>query len=722
MNMLRLRTLWLATATAMTLAPLPALAQAVDSDVLEEIIVTATKMGDTRLQETPLAITAFTADALERTGIKDVRDLAGSTPNLVVAQNGAFAQLYIRGIGSNNVFAGSDPSTTVHMDGVYLARPAAVFNNFLDVERIEVLRGPQGTLYGRNSVGGTINIVSRLPDNNVKAKAQATIGNYDLYRGEAYVSGPLIEDKLYGSVSIMGSKHDGYFKNVVPSGNDRASEDTWGTRAILRATPNEALEMVFRADYLADYGHFVGNQALLQPFRPVAGGAVDPVTEAIRGDWHKVALDSPSDTDRKIKGVSAEITYSFSDAAVLKSLTAYRKSDLNYITDTDATDLHRQETRQQEYQDQLSEELNLSGRLDRFKYVLGLYYFDEHIDTFSTVTAFNLNRVTNPAPTVDTKAWSGYGQGSFDVTDQFTLTAGIRYTDEKKDFDQYLNIYTLSTGAPLATYPRRYLNQGHYTAWTPKFGAEYKVTDDVMLYASATRGFKSGGFNFSSGNTAQGFAPETLWSYEAGFKTEFADRRVRLNGSAFTYDYKDLQVQSFLVPGVTDITNASDAKVDGVELELTTRPVTGLDIGATLTYLNARYKNYPQAPIPGTSPAVTIDASGKYLNSSPKWAYMLYGQYNFDVGGGSAFVRGEYGWKDRQYFTVVNDPIQTMGSYDLLNASIGFAPEGGNWQVVLYGRNLSDTQYLVSTGTFTAVPSGTPGDPRTYGLRLTYTY
>ncbi|MFV3131607.1 TonB-dependent receptor [Niveispirillum sp. KHB5.9] len=717
-----LRPLLTTSAILAALAPVPVLAQAADDFTLEEIIVTATKMGDTRLQETPIAITAFTADSLEKTGMKDIRDLAGSTPNLVIAQNGAFSQIYIRGIGSNNVFAGSDPSTTMHVDGVYIARPAAAFSNFLDVERIEVLRGPQGTLYGRNSVGGTINVVSRLPDQKVRAKAQATIGNYDLYRGEAYVSGPLVEDRLYGSVSVMGSKHDGYFKNVVASGNDRASEDTWGARAILRATPNEALDIVFRADYMADYGHSVGNQALLQPFRPVAGGPVDPITEAIRGDWHKVAVDSPSNTDRKVKGMSAEITYSLSDAMELKSLTAYRKSDMDYITDTDATHLRRQETRQREFQDQWSQELNLSGRVDKFKYVVGLYYFDEHIDTNTLVIAYNLNRVTNPAPTVDTKAWAGYGQGSYDVTDQFTLTSGIRYTDEKKTFDQSLNIYTLTTGVPLATYPRLYLNEGKYTAWTPKFGAEFKVDEDVMLYASATRGFKSGGFNFSSANVAQGFAPETLWSYEAGFKTEFADKRVRLNGSVFTYDYNDLQVQSFLSPGVVDITNASDAKVDGVELELTTRPVSGLEIGGSLTWLDAKYKNYPQAPVPGATPVVTIDASGKYLNSAPKWAYSLYGQYSFDLGGGSAFVRGEYGWKDRQYFTLVNDAIQTMGSYDLINASFGYSPADSNWQVIVYGRNLSDTQYLVSTGTFTAVPSGTPGDPRTYGIRLTYSY
>ncbi len=696
-------------------------AQAQDNFRLEEITVTATKMGATNLQETPLAITAFTTDYLEKTGVKDVRDLAFATPNLVLAQNGNSAQIYIRGIGSNNSFAGGETSSTVHLDGVYIARPGAVFFNFLDVERIEVLRGPQGTLYGRNSVGGTINIISRKPSNELQAKVQGTVGNYDLWRAEGYISGPIIEDKLSASVSASRSKRDGYFKNVVASGNDRGSEDNWSIRGQIRATPNENLEILVRADYMDDQGIAASNQALLMPFYPVAGGPEDPVTASIRGDWHKVALNTPSIFDRYLAGVSAEITYEFSEAAVLKSLTAYRESKTDTLNDTDATNLNRQTTALIEKQDQFSQELNLSGRLDRAKYVFGLYYFEEHIATSGegvfAITPANFK--TQPHPIVDTKALAAYGQVDYDFTEQFTATLGMRYSHETKDFEQRLNRVNGTTGVSLPGFPVTYFREGTYKAWTPKFGLQFKPTDNAMLYATVTRGFKSGGFNFSSGNAVHGYNPEKLWSYEVGFKSDFADNRVRLNGSAFYYDYKDLQVQAFITPGVTDITNASDAKIKGFELELLARPVQGLDIGGTLNHLDATYKNFPAAPITGG----TFDATGKRLNSAPKWSYTAFAQYSFDLGdAGSVYVRGEYGWKSRQFFTVVNDNIQTTPSYDIINASIGYTSPDDRWQVIVYGRNLGNEQYLISTGGFTAVPSGTPGDPRSYGLRLSFTY
>jgi iron complex outermembrane receptor protein len=714
------RKLVVALLSGAVVLPVTNSAQADEPTTLEEIVVTATKMGATNLQDTPLSITAFTSEYMDRTGVKDVRDLTFNTPNLVIAQNGNSAQIYIRGIGSNNSFLGGETSSTVHLDGIYIARPGAVFFNFLDVERIEVLRGPQGTLYGRNSVGGTINVISRRPDDEVQAKVQTTIGNFNLLRGEAYLSGPIVAEKISASLSAMVSERDGYFKNVVPAGNDRGSEDTWSVRGQLRATPNDELDILFRADYMQDNGIPAANQALLLPFFPVAGGPEDPITAPILGDWHKVALNTPSTFDRQLSGVSAEVSYVFSEAAVLKSLTGYRESDTDGLSDTDATDLNRQTTGLEENQDQISQDLNLSGQLERAKYVFGLYYFDEHISADGPgVHAIAAGFKTQPHPSVDTRALAAYGQVDYDLTDKFTLTGGLRYSDEKKDFRQDLSRVSAATGLPLPGFPVQYVNEGKYDAWTPKLGLQYQATDDVMLYTSATRGFKSGGFNFSSANPSHGYDPEYLWSYEVGFKSEWAEDRVRLNGVAFYYDYTDLQVQAFITPGVTDITNASDAEVKGVELELTTRPVEGLDLGGSLSHLDATYKNFPAAPITGG----TFDATGKTLNSAPEWSWTAFAQYFFELANnGSISIRGEYGYKSRQYFTVVNDNIQTTPGHDVINASIAYSFPGDRWQLIAYGRNLGDEQFLVSTGGFTAVPSGTPGDPRTYGLRIAYSY
>jgi len=634
---------------------------AADGAMLEEIIVTATKMGGTKLQETPLAITAFSSDQMTKTGIKEVRDLMAMTPNLNVAQNASFAQIYIRGIGSNNVFAGSDPSSTIHLDGVYLARPTAYFFNFLDVERVEVLRGPQGTLYGRNSVGGTINVISRKPDNDLRLKLQGTVGNYDFYRGEALVSGPLIKDKLAASVAFMRSKRDGYLENIVPGVGDIDSEDVWSVRGQLRATPSAELELLLRADYMVDDGQIAGNVKLLEPY--------GPLEDTVLRDFRKVALGTEGFMERKNRGVSLEINYDLSDAAKITSLTAYRKGTLEAAGDTDATSDLRLITTWLEKQDQLSQELNLSGRWDRLGYVLGLYYFEEEVNPNPTgegVNNFLAGIIVNPSPLVNTDAWSVYGQARYDLTEKLAITTGLRYTEEDKKFDQDFTISLMAAGNPVIGQVT-YETDDTYKAWTPKFGIEFRPIDDVMLYVSATRGFKSGGFNFTSQNADQGFDPEFLWSYEAGMKSDLLDRRLRLNATGFYYDYTNLQVQSFLTPGVIDITNAADAEVTGLEIEMLAHPSDGLAFGANLAHLDATYKNYTEAPITGG----TIDASGNRLNSAPKWNYSLFGQYDLSVGDiGNAFVRGEYSWRSRQYFTVVNDDIQTQGSYELVNANV----------------------------------------------------
>ncbi len=671
-----------------------------------DIVVTASKTGATLLQDTPLAVTAFTADMLEKTGVKDIRDLAAATPNLLVTQNASFSQVYIRGIGSNNVFGGSDPSSTIHLDGVYLARPASYLSNFLDVERIEVLRGPQGTLYGRNSVGGTINVISRKPGNELEGKLQATYGNYNFARVEGYISGPIVTDKLAASFSVIGSRRDGYLKNIVPGVGDADDERTIGGRGQLRFTPSAPLEIILRADFVHSKDALAGYIKLLQT-------TTDPLANSVLGDYRKIAVNIRPSSNRRQWGTAAEINYDVAAGMQLKSLTAYRENRLIQVGDTDATALNGRRTDQFEGQHQFSQEFNLTGKTGGLTYILGAYYFNEHILVDSSVTTYPTVRA-NFNPTINTDALAGFAQGSFAVTDQVTLTAGIRYTSETKKFDQIATNFSLVTGLPLATYPRIYSTKNTYKAWTPKFGIEFRPAGGVLLYASATKGFKSGGFNFSSVNPAQGFAPETLWSYEAGAKLDLLDRVLRLNATIFHYDYSDLQVQSFLSPGVVDITNASDAKVDGAEFEAQLRPAAWLKLGGNLAYLNARYKNYTSALLPGNIP---YDASGNRLNLAPRWSYSVFAEATTAIGAGSGFIRGEYNYRTRQYFTAANSGLDTQAGYGLLNASVGYTFPGDHFELLAFGRNLTDRSYITSTASFASGIVGRVGEPRTYGIR-----
>ncbi len=690
---------------AQTAAPDPA---ANDS----EIIVTATKTGETRLQDTALAITAVSAQTLARTGIKDVRDLASLTPGLQVTQNASFAQVYIRGIGSNNVFGGSDPSSTIHLDGVYLARPASYLTGFLDVERIEVLRGPQGTLYGRNSVGGTINVVSRKPGDTIKAKLQATYGNYNTARLEGYFSTPLVTDKVSASIALIASRRDGFLKNIVPGVGDVDDEATMGGRAQLRFTPSSQLEILVRADYLDSDDALAGYIKLLQT-------TTDPLANSILGDYRKVAVNIRSSSKRRQWGGSGEINYDLGAGVQLKSLTAYRTNRLIQIGDTDGTALNVRRTDQFEDQHQFSQEFNLTGKTGSLSYILGAYYFQEKILVDSSVTTYAADIRANFNPTINTSAWAGFAQASYALTPMISLTAGIRYTREHKRFDQIASQFFLSSGGLRPTYPRTYQRETTFDAWTPKFGIEVRPTEGVLLYASATKGFKSGGYNFSSLNTSQGFAPETLWSYEGGFKLDLLGHVLRLDATYFHYVYKNLQVQSFLSPGVIDITNASDAKVDGVEIEGQLRPTPWLRLGGNLAYLDARYQNYTSALLPGNIP---YNASGNRLNLSPKWSYTLWGQVDAPVGAGSAFLRGEYSHRTRQFFTASNSGLDQQAPYSLINASAGYTFPGDHFEIMAFGRNLQDTAYVTSTASFASGIVGRVGEPRTYGVRVVARY
>jgi iron complex outermembrane receptor protein len=690
---------------------------------LETIIVTATKTGATAVQNTPLAVTAFSASQLEHSNIAGTQDLAKFAPNLQIAQNNEFAEFYIRGVGSNNIFNGSDPDVTVNVDGVYIGRPFGQFTNFLDVDRVEVLRGPQGTLYGRNAVGGTVNVISKVPTDDTEEKFRLSLGDYAKVGVDGYASGAILPGKVDFSVAASYLRHDAYVDNIVSNQPDINNANQGSARLQLRLRPTEDIDATTRVDFaLADEAD-LGTSMLLLPF--------DKTTNSILGDYHKVAINGPVQDLTRTGGIAEDVTYSLPGSMKLKSITAYRFDDYHLRSATDASDLGYQITELEEKAHQFSQELTLNGTLGRLDYVGGLYYFNEEDRSTSSVRSTKTNTFTEFNPVTNDSAYAGYINANYHLTDDLTLIAGDRYTVEDKDIHQIGGVFSLLTGLnkdlPGAGYrpggPSTYGLASRNYASTPKAGLQYQVDEDVMTYFTATRGFKSGGFNMTllptnAKTELVGFAPEKLWSYELGAKTQWFDNRLRFNVTGFYYDYTNLQVQAFLVPGQTSITNAATATIKGLEFETAAKPIKALDLGFNLSLLDARYSKYPAAPSTGMA---TIDATGHYLNEAPPLSLNTWAQYDWDLPGDHRLsLRGEYSWQDREYFTVVNDNIQTQKAYGIANLIATWSPPDSNWSVALYTKNLFDQQYITQTGTSGAVAAGHAGDPRTFGATLSW--
>jgi iron complex outermembrane recepter protein len=695
---------------------------------LEEIIVTGSKTGESNVQQTPIAISAFSEDQLQQSQISKVSDLMGYVPNLSISAVGSFAEIFMRGIGSTNVAGGNDPSTTVQVDGIYLGRPYSQFADFLDVQRVEVLRGPQGTLYGRNAVGGTINVISRAPTDDFAAESALTLGNYWLVQNQDYVSGALIRGVLDGSIAVDYIRHDPYLENIVPGSKDVFNANNGGVRIQLRYRPTSFIDATTRLDYsLADQLDNVYSK-LLAPF--------DPVTNSILGNFHKVALGGyPNPPDAEVtrnSGIAEDINFTLNDELVLRSLTAYRKAATAVDVNSSGADMDLLPIRQEEHQRQLSQELNLIGNYTRFNFVTGLYYYHEvnHFLESPTIVPQNLNVYV--APTTTTDATAVYTQGTLHVTPKFDVTVGMRYTYEYKTFHQDETFYLNTTGMevitpppaafvlPIPGNPYTYMMSSKYYAPTPKFGLQYSPTDDLMLYASATRGFKSGGFTFSSPTPAgASFSPEKVWSYEVGAKTEWFDRRLRANLTAFYYDYTDLQVQVYLGGANLSINNAATAHNKGIELEIAAAPLKGLALTANAAYLDARYSRYTDAPVPPPLGVGTVDATGNRLTQAPPWTINLSSQYTVPLPtGDSAFLRAEYNFIGTQFFEPTNDVHQMQKGYGLVNLSTGYETGDQKWQVAAWVRNIGDVQYLTAAFSGGVTWSGSPGAARTFGITV----
>jgi iron complex outermembrane recepter protein len=496
-----------------------------------------------------------------------------------------------------------------------------------------------------------------------------------------------------------------------------------GVRGQVRFTPNEVVEAVTRLDWSEADDVLESFSHILAPFP----GA--PLATSIIGDYHKVALNTPQNIESQMKGVAEEVNVRLSANFLLKSLTAYRRTGYDLNVDVDGTEAQAISSRQDDSADQVSQELDLNAAYERFRGVLGLYYFHEKEDATLRINLFRPHLVRFVSPQVTSQSYAVFAQGNYDITDALSLVAGVRETRDRKSVEQILTLQpqaAFPNGPNVPGYPFLASTDNTYNSTTPKVGLNYQLTPDTLLYVSATKGFKSGGTNYAATNRlGLTFKPETIWSYEAGVKSDWFEHRLRLNLTGFIYDYNDLQVQSLIAPGITSIGNAATARIKGLELETTAKPVQMLTLTANYSILDARYRRFADASVPSVlipylvgnpryNPATgTYDASGNRLNAAPSSSFTGSAEVQHSVGIGKAFLRGEYYWQARSYYDPSELSIVSQKAYGLVNVSAGLRSLPGDWSIEVLGKNITNEQYLISIGTNGVVPAGQSGAPRT---------
>jgi len=703
---------------------------------LEEIVVTARKRQES-LQTAPVSVAVFTAAALERQGIDTIVDLGSRVPNLSMISGqggGTQTQVSIRGVGQSDFILTSDQSVGVYVDGVYFPRSMGAALDLIDIERIEVLRGPQGTLFGRNTTAGAIQIISAPPEDAFLAKAEVTAGSFDRLDFKGSLNLPLGE-RIASRISLASLNQDGYGRRLFDD-TDGADTDVLAGRAAFRAQLTDSL----RADLILDYSRKRGYAGLerlvnIDPSDPnlafynsfLVSQGLPPADERyITRDVHDTWSGERNRDDNEMGGAS--LTLEWSGAAVsFKSITAWRSLEVQSGYDFDGTPYPLAEQTLNLDQEQISQELQLSGEAigGRLQWLTGLFYFGEDAQDLQDVPFYQPVVATGGGSfarvpggfsfasfiSQETNSYAAYGQGTLRFTDKWSVTAGLRYTDEKKTLDSYL------TGAFVR--PRGTVSDS-WSDLSPRLGLEYRISDRAMSYASVSRGFRSGGFNGrnTSPNPPQSFDPETIWAYELGLKTETEGRRLRVNSALFYYDYSDFQgltLDSF--SGIT-ITVGNIAKVEmyGAELDLAARPTEALQLS-----LAAGYTHHNIADV-AAGAQITIRPDTRLINA-PEWSATAAIDYTVPAGkSGDIDMHIDYGWKSELEFFLPNYPDEGQSAYGVLNTRVGFAPAGRSWRVELFGNNLMDEEYRVfaENGKALGVPATTAsyGRPREWGARF----
>ena len=657
---------------------------------LTEIVVTAQRRAES-LQRTPVSVTALTGQALEDRQITNVMDIAAQVPNLriePVTGTANAARIFLRGVGEDQSTPTTDSAIGLYVDGVYYARTLGALFDFSDVERIEVLRGPQGTLYGRNTSAGAIKILTRRPSDELRASGDLTIGSFERRQLRAAVSGPLT-DGLKASLAVLKNEREGTSWNRAR--NEHVNRrDVEALRGAFTFDAVDDVDVTLRYDWMDDKS---------DPSVPtsILAGMPDNLYQTDAGEVPYSEFRS--------RGVSLDAGYLFG-AFELRSITAYRDLDLSAVLDNDGRPARILALDYTSAQNQFSQEFTLNGDWQRAKGLVGVYYFTED-NSYDALTFVGATGTPDIA-VQDTQSYAVFAQGTWLATDALSLTAGARYTWDEKDFsNSYPNTGTL------------YELKESWSSFTPKLAADYRLTDQMFLFASYAAGYKAGGMNRSAVaiTALTPYDQEDVKTYEVGLKTDFFSRRLRANLTYFHNGYEGLQLSTFdPETNVSRRFNAAEATTRGVELEVSAAPVAGLQAYLTSGYLDASYDKFFDR-VGG----VIVDVSDRKLKGAPRWQYATGFSYELPTMQGSLRFSGEVNHRTRVHNNVANTPSIATPNITLVNASIGWRSPGERWIATLAGKNLTDKEYFTNAlyiGGLTSVVY--PAEPRTWSLSFGY--
>ncbi|WP_168072258.1 TonB-dependent receptor [Caulobacter sp. SSI4214] len=694
---------------------------------VDEIVVTAMKRGE-NLQDVAASVSALSAETLKDRGVSDVKDIAKLVPNVNWGEHFGSALVTIRGVGSTVDSGITEPTVAMYADGVFLPRSTMPSVRAIDLDRVEVLRGPQGTLYGRNATGGAINFVSQAPSRTFEGMANVSTGSRSAFGVSGYVSGPLA-DGVYGRLSGGHDEQDGYVK-ISPSGKTLGGADINYVRGALRLEPSSGLTIDLAARYEENKAANGWQQLFTPALIPTAGQTLEP---------NRIVADQPFAQNSKTTVLSSTVNWTISDKVSLRSITSYVDHKSKVSVDADSTILDGFNTIDfTRPSKSYAQEFNLLGAGDKVQWILGLYYYHEkagnalplRLGTFFA-PGFGVPANTVLTASVDSKTESlaAFADVTYSFSERMRLNLGLRYNHETKDFlqNRIVSIPGVGVVPGSAAYAAGPIAVGTTSSkLLPKINLQFDLTDNVNSYVQYSKGFKSGGENLEGGDGgavgALGlYRPEGIDAYEVGLKSRLFDRRVIANFAAFYYDYSGLQVTITKPPTTTVVQNA-DAKIYGLEGEFSWSLTESLKLDGSATLTHARFNGF--SGYDDAQPSLGVqNLDGKPLPHAPDFTARLGGEYRIDLGEGflsTLTVRGDVSYSDDvvlRYFGTAND---TQKAYWLSSVSAKLSDANRLTELRLYVNNLGDKIYKQNVTYIGAIGAymGNYAAPRTWGVQL----